>query len=333
MFDPFFMFYGGTLYALAGALAAALGGSAADRLRRPSSSPRRRRGLRRHAVARAPARRPLVAGPRARGDVRRPSAYYVTNLYGRGAWPEFVAVVRDPAARRRRHVDRAGSRDRGRCPACCSSPPPSSWTRQPQHHARSGAALVIVVTARRCCAVALGRPLSARRGGSAAAALARVALAVCVNAWFLVPNVALRRRHADRRAGRTPLGCISATSTRRRRCSHPVRHVPASSTTAGPLRPGAGVAARLGDRRRSSCCGGRLTASAAAGRGWPARLVLGGLLALIMVEPLWRIAAEDAAAHPDPLPPELVRRAARRRARARSPCSRCRTAGRVARAA
>jgi hypothetical protein len=87
---PFFMFYGGTLYAVTGAIAALLGGAVntayvgvifASILAAYGGLLwlARQLGVRGWA-AHAPALTFVT------------SAYYVTNLYGRGAWPEFVAT-------------------------------------------------------------------------------------------------------------------------------------------------------------------------------------------------------------------------------------------------
>ncbi len=94
VFYPFFMFYGGTVYAIGGALAALLGGAiivayvvlsvaAISAAYAGMLWLARQLGVRSWA-AHAPAIT-FVA-----------SAYYVTNLYGRGAWPEFVATSMIP---------------------------------------------------------------------------------------------------------------------------------------------------------------------------------------------------------------------------------------------
>lgn len=90
IFYPFFMFYGGTLYAATGALGAILGGSATIAYVAVSTAAiaaaygslvwlARQLGVRSWA-AHAPAVTYVA------------SAYYVTNIYGRGAWPEFIAT-------------------------------------------------------------------------------------------------------------------------------------------------------------------------------------------------------------------------------------------------
>ncbi len=90
MFYPLFAFYGGTLFALTGALAVVLGGSTIPAFEVVTLAAiaaaygglfwlARQLGLR-GALAHAPA---LVFVT---------SAYYVSDLYGRGAWAEFIAV-------------------------------------------------------------------------------------------------------------------------------------------------------------------------------------------------------------------------------------------------
>ena len=90
VFDPFFMFYGGTLYAIAGALSVLAGhrpGVAIEATIVLSVAASyggilwlaRQLGVR-SWMAHAPA------------VTFAASAYYVTNLYGRGAWSEFVAT-------------------------------------------------------------------------------------------------------------------------------------------------------------------------------------------------------------------------------------------------
>ena len=90
MFYPLFAFYGGTLFALTGALAAVLGGSTVVAFEVATLAAiaaaygglfwlSRQLGVK-GALAHAPA---LVFVT---------SAYYVSNLYGRGAWAEFMAV-------------------------------------------------------------------------------------------------------------------------------------------------------------------------------------------------------------------------------------------------
>lgn len=90
VFYPFFAFYGGTLYMITGALSELLGGHAAIAFVAVTTLAvaasytgmlwlGRQLGLR-DWTAHAPALAVVT------------SAYYITNLYGRGAWPEFMAV-------------------------------------------------------------------------------------------------------------------------------------------------------------------------------------------------------------------------------------------------
>jgi hypothetical protein len=94
VFYPIYMFYGGTLYAVTGALAALLGGRVDVAYV----------GLSLLAIAAAyvgPLWLSLQLGVRswlahAPAIAFVSSAYYVTNIYGRGAWPEFVATSMIP---------------------------------------------------------------------------------------------------------------------------------------------------------------------------------------------------------------------------------------------
>ena len=100
VFYPFFAFYGGTLYAATGAVAALLGGRVvvaflAVTLLGVAAAYgglvwlSRQLGVRSWA-AHAPAIAYVF------------SAYYVTNLYGRGAWTEFMATSTIPLVGRQR---------------------------------------------------------------------------------------------------------------------------------------------------------------------------------------------------------------------------------------
>jgi hypothetical protein len=90
VFFPIFAFYGGTLFALTGALAAVLGGSTilAFEVVTVAAIAAGYGGLfwlaRQLGVKGVMAHAPAI--------VFVTSAYYVTNLYGRGAWTEFIAV-------------------------------------------------------------------------------------------------------------------------------------------------------------------------------------------------------------------------------------------------
>jgi hypothetical protein len=99
VFYPMFAFYGGTLFAITGALGAVLGGSAVG-----GSTIAAFEVLTLAAIAAAYggvfwlARQLGVRGVLAHAPaiVFVTSAYYVTNLYGRGAWAEFMAVSAMP---------------------------------------------------------------------------------------------------------------------------------------------------------------------------------------------------------------------------------------------
>jgi putative flippase GtrA len=90
VFNPFFAFYGGTLFALTGALAVILGGSTilAFEVVTLAAIAAAYGGIfwlaRQLGVRRMLAHAPAV--------VFVTSAYYITDLYGRGAWAEFMAV-------------------------------------------------------------------------------------------------------------------------------------------------------------------------------------------------------------------------------------------------
>src|SRR5271165_2469283 len=90
VFYPLFAFYGGTLLAITGALAVVLGGSTilAFTLLTLAAIAAAYGGL--FWLARQLGVRGLLAHAPALVFVT--SAYYVTNLYGRGAWAEFMAV-------------------------------------------------------------------------------------------------------------------------------------------------------------------------------------------------------------------------------------------------
>ena len=90
VFYPIFAFYGGTLFALTGALAVVLGGSTilAFEVVTLAAIAAAYGGL--FWLARQLGVKGLLA--HAPAIVFVTSAYYVTNLYGRGAWEEFIAV-------------------------------------------------------------------------------------------------------------------------------------------------------------------------------------------------------------------------------------------------
>ena len=90
VFYPLFAFYGGTLFALTGALGAVLGGSTilAFELMTLAGIAAAYGGL--FWLARQLGVKGLLAHAPALVFVT--SAYYVTDLYGRGAWAEFIAV-------------------------------------------------------------------------------------------------------------------------------------------------------------------------------------------------------------------------------------------------
>jgi hypothetical protein len=280
VFNPFFLFYGGTLYALAGALSAALGDSARIAFVGVTAASvaaayggtlwlSRQLGARSWA-AHAPAVTYVA------------SAYYVTNLYGRGAWPEFVAVSAIPL------LVAAGTQiaraERPR-PLPCVLLVAGVVVWSGSHNITLLWGGLVIVATLATLRGALGRPLCATRR-RAGLLLWLAALAVCLNAWFLVPNVV--NAGDTRIAGLTDFDWgASRDFNSPWALFDPLRHVPASSTTPAlyvqaPVWLLVWATAAL-VVLRGRLTGGLRRAVLACG------LVLGGLLALIMVEPLWRI--------------------------------------------
>ena len=275
VFYPMFAFYGGTLFALTGALAALLGGSTILAFEAVTLA----------AIAAAYgglfwlARQLGVKGVLAHAPaiVFVTSAYYVSNLYGRGAWAEFIAVSALPL------VLAASLRlVRGRLsvgPVACLVAASVGVQRQPQHHAAVG------LDAGSCGARCL---LAGKR------AFARAAVAADA-----------RRRWTDR-ARRRPERLVFAPRPQlRTRHGHRrrTRHVEPGGDLQhlrGDLRPAANGANRILDfrhstfrlrcwrssgacsRRRSSWRYPRLRAGVAT-----ALIVLACLLVLIMSSAAW----------------------------------------------
>jgi hypothetical protein len=180
---PFFAFYGGTLYALAAGLAIALGSSQASYLVWWAVGFAmayggawwfaRSVGLTR-TVAHAPA---LVVVT---------SAYYLTNLYGRGAWPEFVATAAIPLVAAA--MTALMRQTRVRLTTCLALLFATIILTGSHNitllYATAFGGLTIVALA-----PAGGRWIWARRR-RAGLVLALCAAATAVNAWFLVPDIA-----------------------------------------------------------------------------------------------------------------------------------------------
>ena len=179
---PFFAFYGGTLYALAGALAVALGSSQASYLVWWIAGFAMAYGGtwwigRLAGLGRAAAHAPAL--------VIVTSAYFLTNLYGRGAFSEFVATAAIPLAT-------AGA---------------VALVTQEQPPVATGVALVfatVIVTGSHNITLLWGAVVAAllvaalvpalgswawARRPRIALVLVLVALATMVNGWFLVPDI------------------------------------------------------------------------------------------------------------------------------------------------
>ena len=187
VFDPFFMFYGGTLYAFEGALSVLSGhrpGVAIEATIVLSVAASyggilwlaRQLGVR-SWMAHAPAVT-FVA-----------SAYYVTNLYGRGAWSEFVATSALPL------VVASGVRI-ARSPRLeavpCALFVASAIVASGSHNITllwGSITFAVVLLALR---IALRRPLSVGRRQIGWLAVL-LGLALCANAWFLLPAVTYAR--------------------------------------------------------------------------------------------------------------------------------------------
>lgn len=188
VFYPFFVFYGATLYAAAGALAAVIAGHitvayvGASLLAVAAAYGgllwlARQLGIR-SWMAHAPAIT-FVAG-----------AYYVTNLYGRGAWPEFMATSMIPLL------------------------VASGWrlARAPRIELVPGALFVIATVffagshnitllfgslsllgGLIFLRIALGREVATVSRGRLLGIAGLLILAVAVDAWFLLPDIAHER--------------------------------------------------------------------------------------------------------------------------------------------
>ena len=195
MFYPIFAFYGGTLFALTGALAALLGGSTILAFEAVTLA----------AIAAAYgglfwlARQLGVKGVLAHAPaiVFVTSAYYVSDLYGRGAWAEFIAVSALPL------VLAASLRlVRGRLsagPVACLVAASVGAQRQPQHHAAVGldagscGARCLLAGERTLARAAVAADARRRRTDRARRRPERLVFA---------PRPQLRTRHGDRRRTR-----------------------------------------------------------------------------------------------------------------------------------
>jgi len=223
VFDPWFAFYGGTLYTVTGGISELLGGHPIVAFAGVTTLAiagayggmlwlGRQLGLTRW-LSHAPA---LVVIT---------SAYYVTNLYGRGAWPEFVATSAiAPLIASGVHLARA-----------------HVWRPWPvlafvvyaiffsgSHNITLLWGTTVGALAALTLWLALGRPrlLSLRRlvgiGGLAIASVA-------VNAWYLLPNLRYGR-YVQIYAG-THSGAGDGYFDLPQVLFNPLRHVPHQSTT------------------------------------------------------------------------------------------------------
>ena len=192
MFYPLFAFYGGTLFALTGALAVILGGSTILAFDVVTVA----------AIAAAYgglfwlARQLGVQGVLAHAPaiVFVTSAYYVTDLYGRGAWAEFMAVSALPL------VLAASLRlVRGRWrvgPVVCLVAATVVFSGSHNITLLWGSTLAVVALVLYWLLSGRSRELPWRR---MLAVAGLIALGVGLNGWFLLPDVQLRTRHAHQR--------------------------------------------------------------------------------------------------------------------------------------
>jgi hypothetical protein len=187
VFYPLFAFYGGTLFALTGALAVVLGGSTILAFEAVTVA----------AIAAAYgglfwlARQLGVKGLLAHAPaiVFVTSAYYVTNLYGRGAWAEFMAVSMLPLvlAASLRLVRR-----RWRFwPVACLVAASALFSGSHNITLLWGSTLAVVALAVYWLASGRTRELPWRR---MLAVAGLIALGVGLNGWFLLPDISYAHR-------------------------------------------------------------------------------------------------------------------------------------------
>ena len=223
VFDPWFAFYGGTLYTLTGGLGDLLGGDAVLAFVVVTTLAiagayggtlwlARQLGLR-GWIGHAPA---LVVVT---------SAYYVTDLYGRGAWPEFVAVSAIAPLL-------ASTLALVRSPTWQSGPAlifvVSAIIFSGSHNITLLWGSTIILAGVLMLWLVLGRPthLPLRRLASVGAL---GFASVCVNAWFLLPDIAYGRylRIYKLNESGAGYGFFDAPQV----LFDPLRHVPRQSQT------------------------------------------------------------------------------------------------------
>ncbi len=224
VFYPFFMFYGGTLYVIGGALAALLAGQIVVSYVVLSLAAitaayggmlwlARQLGVRTW-YAHAPALTFTT------------SAYYVTNIYGRGAWPEFIATSMIPliyaAGWRLLTEERPRMRTATLFVIACLVFSGSHNITLVLGVVASGLTLGLLLLAQGTAILPAARRLLR--------ALGLLLVAVAVNAWFLLPDISF--------AARTQVGMASETAgapflDAPGLLFDPGRHVPMASGTPG----------------------------------------------------------------------------------------------------
>ena len=277
LFYPQFVFYGGTLFAITGALAALLGGStiAAFEIVTVAAIAAAYGGL--FWLARQLGVKGVLAHAPALVFVT--SAYYVTNLYGRGAWAEFMAVSALPL------VGAASLRlVRGRWrvgPVLCLVGATALFSGSHNITLLWGSTLALVALACYWLLSGRARELPWRRIGATAGL---IALGGGLNGWFLLPDVSYAH---DTIVGGGMVEPWSVTSFFNTAgvIFDPLRTVPSESTTpalyvqAPVLALAWGLLAAPIYWRERRLRAGLLTAL----------IVLGALLALIMSSAAWSL--------------------------------------------
>ncbi|HEY2259170.1 MAG TPA: hypothetical protein VGH45_05630, partial [Solirubrobacteraceae bacterium] len=188
VFYPYFLFYGGSLYAIAGALGALSGGHyifgfvAVTFLAVLAAYG----GL--VWLARQVGSRTWMAHAPAITYVA--SAYYVTNLYGRGAWPEFIASSVIPllvaAGWRLASSDRVE-------PGTAALFVVATVVFAGSHNATLLIGSLFVLIGYLVLLAALGRAVHPCSGRRLVAIASLAALGLAIDAWYLIPDV----RHAS----------------------------------------------------------------------------------------------------------------------------------------
>jgi hypothetical protein len=182
LFYPIFAFYGGTLFALTGALAALLGGSTilAFELVTLAAIAAAYGGL--FWLARQLGVKGVLA--HAPAIVFVTSAYYVSNLYGRGAWAEFIAVSALPLVLAASLRLVRGGLSVG--PVACLVAASVVFSGSHNITLLWGSTLAVVVLAVYWLASGRSRELPWRRMLTVAGL---IALGVGLNGWFLLPDL------------------------------------------------------------------------------------------------------------------------------------------------